>query len=115
VRGRVEDDRRCAGDDDEEGEGEGGAGCLTSYTFALEIEARDATVDDVVAVLERFPPAAGWTASDPAGAAGDAEASFAFDHSCGGGCHALVQLDVFEPERRNRGPRIEVVVTFDDH
>lgn len=89
VRGRVEED------DD-------------TYELTLEIEERAATVADVVAHLQRFPAAAGWTATEADGT------SFAFERDCGEDCRVVVRLDVLEAERRNRGPRLEVVVTFAD-
>lgn len=117
VRGRVEEDDRCpAADPDRDDDEPGSSSCLTTLTFTVEIEQRDATVDDVVAFLQRFPTAAGWSpTSPPPVTAEGAEASAAFSHSCGTACDALVQIDIREPERRNRGPQLEVVVTFSTH
>lgn len=118
VKGGVEDEERCAGDDrddDEDDDDEAGTGCLTSYAFTVDVADEAVTTDDVVTHLERFAPATGWAVSDAPALAEDALRSFAFDHSCGGGCHALVHVDVLEPDRDERGPRLEVVVTFDDH
>jgi hypothetical protein len=104
VRGRVEVQGGDGDDEDDDERPE-------TYAFTLEIEDRAATVDDVVAHLARFPAAAGWSATEPGG--DDDGASFAFERDCGERCQVVVRIDVLEAERRNRGPRLEVVVTFE--
>lgn len=110
VRGRLDGDTRCADDDDDDGnDGNDGQGCLATLAFRVDVQAEGVTVDDVIALLERDAPATGWIPTD-----GTAPGT-SFGHSCGGGCHALVELTYRERGGGHDGPRIDVVITIDDH